>query len=259
MEFVKFTLEGRTAFFKKPDVNSVMYYSYGNIHKVALLGILGAIRGYKGYNWQSLVNDKNNQLNMETQEYPEFYSRLKSLQISIVPKNYLFNKKKQTFNNSTGYANVKQNKGLNLIVNEVWLENPSWDIYIAIDSDEANLLKDALVKKEFVYIPYLGKNDHVADITNVEIINGEKVNEVSKVDSLFIKDNFEFVENKSRRMAIEESDETYKYQEKLPISLEETQNMYEFETFIFTNKNIKVVNEEKTNIYKIDNKNISLF
>ena len=49
MKTLRFTLSGKTAFFKKPEVNSYVYFTYGNIHKVALLGIFGAILGYGGY------------------------------------------------------------------------------------------------------------------------------------------------------------------------------------------------------------------
>ena len=49
MEILKFKLSGKNAFFKKPEVNTYCYFTYGNIHRVALLGILGAILGYKGY------------------------------------------------------------------------------------------------------------------------------------------------------------------------------------------------------------------
>ena len=52
MDVLKFQLSGETAFFKRPDVNTYLYFTYGNIHKVALLGMLGAIMGYKGYNSQ---------------------------------------------------------------------------------------------------------------------------------------------------------------------------------------------------------------
>ena len=45
MEAVKFTLSGRNAFFKKPEVNAYYYFTYSHIHKVALLGIFGAILG----------------------------------------------------------------------------------------------------------------------------------------------------------------------------------------------------------------------
>ena len=36
MKAVKFTLKGKTAFFKNPEVNSYFYFTYGNIHKPAL-------------------------------------------------------------------------------------------------------------------------------------------------------------------------------------------------------------------------------
>ena len=49
MKAIKFNLSGKFAHFKKPDVNSYAYFTYSHIHKVALLGILGAILGLKGY------------------------------------------------------------------------------------------------------------------------------------------------------------------------------------------------------------------
>src|SRR5699024_7809318 len=98
MQVLKFALSGRTAFFKKPDVNAFYYFTYGNIHKIALLGIFGAILGYGGYNQQ------------KESTYPEFYDKLKDIKISIVPKNdkgYI-SKKMQIFNNSVGYASKEK-------------------------------------------------------------------------------------------------------------------------------------------------------
>ena len=46
MEILRFNLSGKNAFFKKPEVNTFCYFTYGNIHKVALLGMFGAILGY---------------------------------------------------------------------------------------------------------------------------------------------------------------------------------------------------------------------
>ena len=43
MEAVKFTLSGRNAFFKKPEVNAYYYFTYSQIHKIALMGMFGAI------------------------------------------------------------------------------------------------------------------------------------------------------------------------------------------------------------------------
>ena len=91
MKILKFRLYGRNAFFKKPDVNAILYYTYGNIHKVALLGMFGAILGYGGYNHMNFYNQKNK----NKMEYPEFYNKLKDLKISIVPNNNGFFEKKK--------------------------------------------------------------------------------------------------------------------------------------------------------------------
>lgn len=84
MKALKFILSGKTAFFKVPMVNSVCYFTYGNIHKPALLGMFGAILGYKGYGY-------------EITDFPEYYEKLKDVKISIVPnsENGYFNKKFQ--------------------------------------------------------------------------------------------------------------------------------------------------------------------
>ena len=74
MEAVRFTLSGRTAFFKKPEVNAYYYFTYSQIHKIALMGMFGAILGYGGYaqkNWQ--VVKKGQEIVVE---YPEFYEKL---------------------------------------------------------------------------------------------------------------------------------------------------------------------------------------
>ena len=258
MEVLKFTLSGRTAFFKKPDVNTYYYFTYGNIHKIALLGILGAICGYSGYNSQSLGIDK-------TQTYPEFYEKLKDISIGIVPKNdkgYI-PKKIQIFNNSVGYASKEL--GGNLIVKEQWLENPKWDIYILMDDNVPKDLKERLLKLRFKYIPYLGKNDHIADIKNIEIIeDAEQLYDIDKVDSLFIKEFFEIEkEDKDDDGLFDEEDipvkgvTPYKYEEMIPISLEETTNKYNLETFIYTNSKLSALKNSKT--YRCNGKNIFFF
>ena len=49
MKVLRFTLSGKQAFFKKPEVNKYYYFTYGHIHRVALLGLLGTVMGYSGY------------------------------------------------------------------------------------------------------------------------------------------------------------------------------------------------------------------
>lgn len=106
MRILKFTLSGKSGFLKKPDVNSNLYFTYGNIHKVALTGLLGAVLGYGGYNSMNIKNIFNKKKKEAVQDFPEFYERLKDLKISIVPNGEkgFISKKVQIFNNSVGYA-----------------------------------------------------------------------------------------------------------------------------------------------------------
>lgn len=250
MEVLKFSLSGRTAFFKKPDVNKYLYFTYGNIHKIALLGILGAILGYKGYNQQKQD---------EKAIYPEFYENLKSIKVGIVPKNdkgYV-PKKVQSFNNSVGYASQEQ--GGNLIVKEQWLENPVWDLYILIKGEVEQELADKVLARKFCYVPYLGKNDHIANITSIEMIeNVEKLSDVTQVDSLFIRDFFDFQVVEDDPFALEdEYIPIYKYQEMLPVALEEVTNQYILKPFIYTNSPLTIQGEPL--VYQCNAENIFFF
>lgn len=250
MEVLKFSLSGRTAFFKKPDANTYYYFTYGNIHKVALLGMLGAILGYRGYNQQK---------HEAKAVYPEFYEKLKTIKVGIIPRNdkgYI-PKKVQTFNNSVGYASQEQ--GGNLIVKEQWLEAPLWDIYILIEEDRERELATRMIESRFQYIPYLGKNDHIANITDVKIIKDvEGLESSNKIHSLFIKDCFEFQVFEDDILDLDmEYVPIYKYQEMLPITLEETTNKYEFETFVYTNALLTV--KHSPLLYKCDDDVIFFF
>jgi CRISPR-associated protein Cas5h len=248
MRALKFNLSGETAFFKKPDVNTYLYFTYGNIHKIAVLGIIGAVIGLKGYNQQ------------DKETYPEFYKELCNLKITIVPndeKGYI-PKKIQTFNNSVGYAS--QEEGGNLIVKEQWLEKPSWDIYIL--SNENTFVKDieeSFLNSNFTYIPYLGKNDHFANIKDVEILELQEADKTEKVHSLFLKTYFDFIKDQDIEFSLMdyEYEERWKYEEKLPVALEENTNQYITESFVFTN--MKVILKEKYNLYSYKEKVLFFF
>ncbi|GAA0123527.1 MAG: type I-B CRISPR-associated protein Cas5 [Clostridium argentinense] len=247
MDALKFTLKGKTAFFKKPDVNTYFYFTYGNIHKVAILGVLGAVLGLKGYNNQ----EKNN-------EYPEFYEKLKSVNIGIVPlnnKGYI-SKKIQIFNNSVGYASKEQ--GGNLIVKEQWLEDPKWDIYILLKGEIENQIKDNMLNYNFAFVPYLGKNDHMATIENIEVVKDiNNINNPKKIDSLYIKDYFAFKNTEYNFDEEDKVEDTWKYEEMLPVLLEKNTNMYVLKSFVHTNSLIE--NSSYELIYECNNKNIFFF
>ena len=246
MDILRFTLGGKTAFFKKPDVNSYYYFTYGNIHKIALLGIFGAILGYRGY------TDYNSKQDI----FPEFYDKLKDIQYSIIPKNNdgFIKKKIQIFNNSVGYAS--QHQGGNLIVKEQWLENPRWEVFVKLDSEVTNNLAEAILNKKCVYVPYLGKNDHPADISDAVILTGSDLgNQYITIDSLFLKELVEYGDTDDYESDYE-GVKLFKYEESLPIGLNEDTYMYYYATFVHTNLPIE---NYCGDVYKVQDKNIVFF
>lgn len=230
MKCLSMTLSGKTAHFKRPDVNANVYFTYQHIPKVALLGLFGAIIGLKGYSEQGKAI------------YPEFYDKLKKLEVSVVPlsgNNGIFSKKIQVFNNSVGYAS--QEVGNNLIIREQWLENVSWRIYINLDSDVESEILDRLtqylIEGKSVYLPYLGKNDHFADIGDTQIEDLEMTDTPEYVDSLY------------PCSVVELEDETQNYdlpftfKDTMPVGINE-HGMYLFDKIGYTNR--LVLNSEGT-------------
>lgn len=230
MKALRFRLSGKTGFFKQPDVNTYLYYTYGQIHRVALLGLLGAILGYKGYNEK------------DREKYPEFYKKLKDLKISIVSEgnNGIFDKKLQIFNNSTAFASNEE--GGNLIVKQVWLENPSWLIYILLDSDQSEMIKEYILNKKTIFTPYLGTNDHMANISNCKIVDLEKSDE-NIIDSLFWDEDFK-LRLKSK---------IYKYEENLPFFLEEDTERYIRKKTLASNGEVRKKSDKNVIFKDLDN------
>ena len=256
MKALKFTLSGDSAFFKDNVINTV-YLTYGNIHRVALLGMFGAILGYGGYSKQ---NDMLKKKNKKKPDYPEFYEKLKDIKISIVSngKNGYFNKKLQTFNNSVGYASKEE--GGNLIVKQFWLENPSWDIYILLDCDEAKKIADYIQNRKAIYLPYLGSNDHLANIMDVEIIDIEEKmsSEDETIEILSMIKDSDISEKKKNIFSIDKNsirDDIYKYSEYLPVTLSKELNQYEKEKMTITNMSVIL----KKSYYKVEDKNIVFY
>ena len=241
MNCIKFDLTGEMACFRKPETNSSVYLTFSNIHKVALLGLLGSIIGLKGYN------------QTKEKEFPEFYRLLKDFKIAIeTPK---CNKLTQvnTFNNSTGIAS--QQDGGNQIVKENILLNPKWTIYIMEnDTLEYQKLKDYLQNKKCKFIPYLGRNDYFANIENVEILELEENFDTScTYDSLvnasfddIVKDNT----NKLGLLSKANAKNNFLHFEKLPIQLDKETFHYVYKDFLLTSD--KVI--KKPDTYNCNNK-----
>jgi CRISPR-associated protein Cas5h len=223
MKSLSFTLSGPAACFRQPDVNAKVYFTYNNIHRVALLGLLGAVLGLRGYRNAKLYG-------LEECAYPEFYEVLSPLMASVVPngKNGYFAKKLQYFNNSVGYA-YKEDGG-NLQVREQWLENPSWTVFL-VQHELADAvwreLCDYLLQGKCVYIPYLGRNDFPAQIDDMQMVELSP-SRLQRIHSLFLYDG-----------ALKALDgggpSQYLFVETAPTALAPTHNFYEFGRYLFTN------------------------
>lgn len=247
MDILRFTLSGKTAFFKKPDLNTYYYFTFGSIHKVALLGIFGSILGLKGYSDLKSKND----------DFPEFYKKLKDIKYSLVPKNEngFIVKKIQQFNNSVGYASKEL--GGNLIVKEQWLENPIWEIYVRLNNDDmAMSLADAIIHNKCCYVPYLGTNDHPAKISNAGILDNCKLTQsYTRIDSLFLKTKVEYADTEDFDDEISDM-QLFKYEESLPVGLDEATHMYIYDTFVNTNLPVKKYDGE---VYEAAGENIVFY
>lgn len=255
VQAIKFELSSNMGIIKKPDSNET-YYTYNYPHKIMLLGILGAIIGLNGYNYTAL--QKYLGKNVEN-ELPEFYTKLCNLKISIVPSftETYFRKKIQTFNNSVGYASDEQ--GNNLVVKEQWLENPKWQIYVLKNEmPEWEKIKEYLEDRKCEYIPYIGKNDHFAEIKNIETIElQENVNE-NNVNSIISNKAIKSISGEiDDILGFENSyDKKYEYREILPTELSAKIGYCNFEQFIFTNKEMELDNR---NIFKDKDKVLYFF
>ena len=108
------------------------------------------------------------------------------------------------------------------------------------NSDEYNKIKEYLLNRKCEYIPYIGKNDHFANIKNVEVFNIESISNSEKIDSIFDKDILaDYIDDFDEMFAWDftgKKDKEYEYTEVNPTKLNEKIGYTNFKQFIFTNK-----------------------
>lgn len=230
MEAIKFTLSGIGATFKRPYINTINL-TYSNIHKVALLGMFGAILGLKGHRHKEV-----------DELFPEFYEKLKGLKIAIVPhKNCFFQRDTKCFSETTGFFNDRET----LLVKEQFLIQPSWEIYVVQGATESQIyesLKYSLLNKESVFEPFLGKNHYPAEIKNVEIKHVHELEELYEIHSLFSCHEIETEE------PLDADKEYFCLKEFMPIRFTPYLNHYHEEELCLTNYPV-VLYSDKSIIY----------
>lgn len=256
MDILKFKISGENAFFRNTEVNEKdITYSFGQIHKVAILGILGAIIGLGGHNKLYYKNSRS-----IGDVHPEFYSKLKDIKVSITPNSEegFFQRKKYNMVNTCGYSiNRDTKKGQTLLYTEQWIEKPSWTVYLNlsyIDEGLKDKIIDYVLNNKCVYLPYLGKTNHSAIIEEQSLLVGELVSDVEemedvKIDSLFIRDENVTILPPS----IFDDDVYFEYREFLPTSYFDTNCQYNKKLLVYTNKRCTIRNKD---IIRINDKNL---
>ncbi|PYZ96613.1 type I-B CRISPR-associated protein Cas5 [Alteribacter lacisalsi] len=234
MRALLFELTSEFGMLKRPDIRSGKgrHFTYNHIHKVAVLGIIGAVCGYEGYNIHSL----RRRLGEEVTYFPEFYDKLKSLKVGIVPNVEYdsFTKDESNFTDTTNFSNSDGT----LMVKEQWLRNPSWTIYILLDGsaeeDVENRIIDKFTNKKAVFIPYIGKNDHPATISEV-VVSDLSIASSGKIDSLF-----ELAEGIEEDILEQEDEMDYFLKEQLPVKLSKENGNYVHSQMAYTDAEINV-------------------
>jgi CRISPR-associated protein Cas5h len=251
-KLISFDLKAEMGFLKKPDVNDGIYLTYNMLHKPALLGILGAIVGMKGY-------EKNG-------VFPEYYKKLKHLKIGIQPLesdkgNYT--KEIIKYNNSIGFASGED--GGNLIISEQMLLKPAFRCFLclSLNNPDEKTLYDKILSYNAEFLPYFGKNDYSAWWINAK--EYEAVNKFNFRCDYTIVSIFAKTEAVNKRIARSMSmfyaklkDVQFLYFEKLPIGFDESLYQYFYTDFVYSNALFKAEMEisDMGEFYQIDKKNI---
>ena len=235
-------------FFKKPFSNEKLdlYLTFNMLHKPALLGILGSIIGLSGYKKYG--------------ELPEYYEKLKSLQISIEPiernkagrilhEKGIFPKSTVKYNNAVGYANLQ---GGILNIHEQILISPAYRCYVlfdnSIDIQLQSKLDDFLQNGYADYLPYFGKNEFSCwwekeSYQEYELCDIDKNNPFT-IDSIFYLAESYLKESKSNFSISDffniEKNNPYAYFERLPIGFTKVEDSYQYEIKKFIYSNFKV-------------------
>ena len=233
-----FNIAGDFAFFKKNDANDTVLISYNFIHKPAVLGIMGAILGLKGY------PDQSN----------EFYEKLKNFKIAIIPKyTKPLTKFIVVFNDSSGLSS-KEEGGILQVREQVLFgkdEPIRYEIVVPLRTEftqsEVQIweeLRQKVSKKESVYPLYFGKNEFPAYIEEFSEIYLKKActNKSYKLKGLAVESCITMESSSSCSFLKSEKQRTTIY-EQLPIRLNESW-LYEKETFVLTENSVKINSQE---------------
>lgn len=238
-KLISFDLKAEMGFFKKPDINDGIYLTYNMLHKPALLGILGAIIGLKGYENKGML--------------PDYYTQLEHLKIAIQPLDSdkgNFQKEIISYNNGTGFASTEA--GGNLIITEQVLLHPAFRCFLLLnlENETENKLYENLWSYQSEYVPYMGKNEFGAWWTSTKVYTEVKpfgFDRNYSIASLFMKNEAvsQYVAKSLSLAGMEQRNSVFLYFERLPIGFDTTLHQYEYGDFVYSNAHFKADMELK--------------
>lgn len=274
MDVISFEISGKFAFFRNNENNQDLLVSYGQIHKLSILGALGSILGYDGHTESFKKDDK-----------PEFYKKLKNIKVAIVPisngYNYgefhgIFDRIAITTNNTAGFnetgikvvypgskKEVDVKTATTLQIKQQMLVNPKWKVFLdlsAIEEDVKEKIKSCLLNNTYTYLPYLGRKENFAYFTNVKSENAKICLSTRNIiiTGLCKAKNIDFADKEILLDldAVEEIKEEFYREELLPYDYNEYNVYYKKEIFALTNRRVDIRDE---NILTIDNCNYCFY
>ena len=129
-----------------------------------------------------------------------------------------------------------------------------------LDCDEAKKIADYIQNRKAIYLPYLGSNDHLANIMDVEIIDIEEKmsSEDETIEILSMIKDSDISEKKKTVFSMDKNsarDDIYKYSEYLPVALSKDLNQHKKEKMTITNMSVIL----KKSYYKVEDKNIVFY
>ena len=148
-------------------MNDGLVMTFNLLHRPALLGLLGAIGGLRGYEGKD--------------HKPEYLDVLGDVRVGIAPIHFdeeltrhdkgNFQKTVIKYSNTVGYANANETgkSGANLLITEQTLVRPAYRCFVVLNMDDEIQLEiyNRIKRMEAYYLPYLGKNECLANWTNV--------------------------------------------------------------------------------------------
>lgn len=250
-KLVSIDLYADFGFLRKPDNNDGLQLSYNMLHKPALIGILGAIVGLKGYG-----HDKSEDKPFKKGDFPEYYDKLKHLLVGIAPLEKFhdkgnFAKTSLKYNNGVGYASGEAGGIWN--ITESMLIRPAYRCFILLDveNDIEQQLYDNLMRGYAEFIPYLGKNEFQAywKCFKEYAFETDVKTEFIDIKTLFLKAG-QMMKGKVQKPnpRVRNYQARFMYFERLPVGFDEQLFQYEMGEFVFTDFTLSN-DSEMSNLY----------